>query len=99
MRKAHSVSRSPGNGSRDIALVPFIWAYRPGRTVAVQTAVITEKAAMPPVRLTLAEPLPRTVTILGPDDRPLAGVRLAPVHLCIGRQGRRSKLPTIGWNA
>ena len=34
---------------------------------------------MPPVRLTLAEPLPRTVTILGPDDRPLAGVRLAPV--------------------
>ena len=34
---------------------------------------------MPPVRLTLAEPLQRTVTILGPDDRPLAGVRLVPV--------------------
>ena len=64
---------------QDIAIVPFIWAYRPGRSVAVQQTVITEKGAMPPVRLTLAEPLPRTVTILGPDDRPLAGVRLAPV--------------------
>jgi hypothetical protein len=64
---------------QDIGLLPFVWAYSPGRSVAVQEAVITEKAAMPPVRLTLAEPLPRTVTILGPDGRPLAGVRVAPV--------------------
>ena len=26
---------------QDIALVPFIWAYRPGRSVAVQETVIT----------------------------------------------------------
>jgi hypothetical protein len=64
---------------QDIGPFPFIWAYRPGRSVAVQQTVIREKGAIPPVRLTLAEPSPRTVTILGPDDRPLAGVRLAPV--------------------
>jgi hypothetical protein len=69
---------------QDIAIVPFIWAYRPGGSVAVQQTVITEKGAMPPVRLTLAEPLPRTVTVLGPDDRPLAGVRLAPVLYAFG---------------
>ncbi len=68
---------------QDIGLVPFIWAYRPGRSVAVRETVITEKAAMPPVRLTLAEPLPRTVTILGPDDRPLAGVRVVPVSYAL----------------
>jgi len=64
---------------QDIAVVPFIWAYRPGRSIGVQETVLTEKGPMLPVRVTLAEPLPRTVTILGPDDRPLAGVRLAPV--------------------
>jgi hypothetical protein len=57
----------------------FIWAYRPGRTVAVQEANLTGNGAMAPVRLTLADPSPRTLTILGPDDRPLPGVRLAPV--------------------
>jgi len=71
---------------QDIMVFPFIWAYRPGRSVAVQETVLTEKGAMPPVRVTLAEPLPRTLTILGPDDRPLAGVRLAPVmYACDGR--------------
>jgi len=64
---------------KGIGPFPFIWAYRPGRTVGIQRVDLTGNAALPPVRLTLAEPLPRTVTILGPDDRPLAGVRLAPV--------------------
>lgn len=64
---------------QNVGRFPFVWAYSPGRSVAVQQTVLTEKGAIPPVRLTLAEPLPRTVTILGPDDRPLAGVRLAPV--------------------
>ena len=38
--------------------------------------------------MTLAEPLRRTLTILGPDDRPLAGVRLVPVLYAIN--GRAS---------
>jgi hypothetical protein len=57
----------------------FIWAYRPGRTVAAQEADLAENRPLPPVRLTLADPSPRTLTILGPDDRPIPGVRLAPV--------------------
>jgi hypothetical protein len=65
---------SQGLGSRQ-----FVWAYRPGRTVAVQEVDLTGDGARAPVRLILAEPLRRTITVLGPDDRQLAGVRLAPV--------------------
>ncbi len=56
----------------------FLWAYRPGRTVAFERVDLSA-AATPPIRLTLAEPLKRTVTILDPEGRPVAGVRLAPV--------------------
>ncbi len=59
----------------------FIFAYPPDRSVAAQVVDLTGAAAPPPIRLTVAEPLRRTLTILGPDDRPLAGVRLAPI-LC-----------------
>jgi hypothetical protein len=73
----------PRQRLKDIPVVPSIWAYRPGGSVAGRDVVIAERGAMPPVRLTLAEPLPRTVTILGPDDRPLAGVGLAPVSYAL----------------
>ncbi len=46
-----------------IGPIRVIWAYRPGRMVATELADLTGKAAIPPVRLTLAEPLKRT-----PDD-------------------------------
>jgi hypothetical protein len=60
---------------------PFqaVWAYRPGRTIAVSHVEPTGNAASQPVRLTLAEPFPRTVTIRDPDGRPLAGIRLVPL--------------------
>ena len=64
----------PGIGPRRL-----IWAYHPGRTLALQVADLTGNGAINPVRLTLARPFTRTLTILGDDDRPLAGVRLAPV--------------------
>jgi hypothetical protein len=57
----------------------FVWAYKPGRTVAVEVVDLTDDGAPASVRLTLAEPLRRTLTVLGPDNRPLAGVHLAPV--------------------
>ena len=63
-----------------IGPIRTIWASRPGRLVATQLPELTGNAKVPPVRLTLAEPLKRTVTILDPDDRPLAGIRLVPVH-------------------
>ena len=38
-----------------IGPVRVIWAYRPGRMVAIQAAELTGNDAIPPVRLTLAE--------------------------------------------
>ena len=70
----------------------FIFAYQPGRSVTVQLVNLTDDEAPAPVRLTLAEPLRRTLTILGPDDRPLAGVRLAPV-LCEFDQAQMFQTP------
>ncbi len=40
---------------------------------------LTGNAAPAPLRLTLAEPFKRTLTVLDSEDRPLAGVRLAPL--------------------
>ncbi len=74
------VAREPLTG---IGPRRWIWAYRPGRSLAVQEAILTGKGPLPPVRMTLAEPLRRTLTILGPDDRPLAAVRLVPVLFAI----------------
>ena len=62
-------------------LIRFIWAYRPGRTVGHHAIELTGSGPLPPVRLTLDEPLKRTVTILDAEGRPVAGVRLAPVLL------------------
>ena len=70
----------------------FIFAYKPGRSVAVQEVDLTGDKAPAPVRLTLAEPLRRTLTILGPDDRPVAGVRVAPV-LCAFDRTRLFQTP------
>ena len=49
--------------------------------------MITTHGAVPPVRMTLAEPSRRTVTILGPDGRPVPGVRVAPVLCAFDRRG------------
>ena len=64
---------------QDIPILPFLWAFRSDRSVAAREIVITTHGAVPPVRLTLDEPLRRTVTVLGPDGRPRAGVRVSPV--------------------
>jgi Carboxypeptidase regulatory-like domain len=42
---------------------------------------LTGNAAPAPLRLTLAEPFKRTLTVLDSEDRPLAGVRLAPLRI------------------
>jgi hypothetical protein len=63
----------------EIAAMPFIWAYRDGGAIAVKPIAITPNEPIPPIRITLTEPSPRALTIVGPDDRPLAGVRVSPV--------------------
>ncbi len=77
----------PGLGPRR-----FIFAYQPGRSLAVQMVDLTGDEAPAPVRLTLPEPSRRTLTILSPDGRPLAGVRLAPV-LCEFDQTHLFQMP------
>ncbi|MGP0066548.1 MAG: carboxypeptidase-like regulatory domain-containing protein [Isosphaeraceae bacterium] len=64
---------------KGIGFIRLIWAYSPGHGVAIEQIDLTENGGLPPIQLTLAKPFPRTLSILGPDDRPLAGVRLAPV--------------------
>ena len=64
---------------KGIGFIRLIWAYSPGHGVAIEQIDLTENGGLPPIQLTLAKPFPRTLSILGPDDRPLAGVRLGPV--------------------
>ena len=57
----------------------FVWAYHPGRTVGVQQVDLTKNGELPPVRVTLAEPSKRTLTILDSEGHPVAGARVATV--------------------
>ncbi len=61
--------------------LPVIWAYHPSRSVTAQRVDLTGNAAPAPLRLTLAEPFKRTLTVLDFEGRPLAGVRLAPLRI------------------
>jgi hypothetical protein len=61
-------------------------AYQPGRAIAMASVgprpVLLAQIASPPViPLTLAQPARWTITVLGPEDRPIAGLRLAPTIL------------------
>lgn len=55
-----------------------VWAYRPGLALAVASRLLSGASPFPPSRLTLEPPAPRTIAVLGPDDRPVAGLRVAP---------------------
>jgi hypothetical protein len=63
--------------------VRFLWAYRTGLTVAVQRLALPRTGALPSVRLTLAEPLKRAISLVDSEGKPAAGARVAPVlHAC-----------------
>jgi hypothetical protein len=55
-----------------------IWAYQSGRAVATSHVLLTRKPSQALIYLTLEQPAKWTITVLGPDDRPIAGLRLAP---------------------
>jgi hypothetical protein len=54
------------------------WAYQPGRALAVGAGVRAGAGSPPPMRLTVDEPARSKIAVLGPDDRPMAGIRVAP---------------------
>ena len=58
-----------------------VWAYQPGRTLATSSVLLTGKASPPAIQMTLNEPAKWTVTVFGPVDRPVGGLRLMPRSL------------------
>jgi hypothetical protein len=65
-----------------------IWAYQPGHAMATTNVSFARRRASPIViPLTLEQPEKCTMTVLGPDDRPVAGLRLTP-HLLRRTDGR-----------
>ena len=65
-----------GPGER--AQYATLWAYKPGRALATSGMPITEKSSKFSVRLVLGESSPKTITVVGFDERPIEGVRIAP---------------------
>jgi Carboxypeptidase regulatory-like domain len=76
-----------------LALDAYVWAYEPGRSAAATMVNLRVRTPPPPVRLTLEEPAKWTITVRDADDRPLAGLRIAPYAL--RPAGRRSFWLTV----
>ena len=64
-----------------------LWTYRPGSAIAVRAS------NTPPFDLVLRRPQPRTVTIVGPDGRPVPGAILSPRILNVTGRGARDDVP------
>ena len=60
-----------------------IWAYKPGRALARISLSLSAKVANP-VRLTLEDPAPRTIRVVGHDGKPIEGLRVVPRKLQFG---------------
>ncbi len=69
-----------------------IWAYKPGRSLAWVTVPITAKSPAP-VRLTIEDPVNRTMTVVGHDGRPLERVQVVPRLLQIGSTRSAASIP------
>jgi len=81
------------------AIVQFanVWAYQPGRAIATTAVLLRGKASPPLTHLTLDQPAKWTITVLGPDDRPIAGLRLTPHSLRRTDRGRTRLTVPDGW--
>jgi hypothetical protein len=55
-----------------------VWAHRAGQGLTMSRVRLAGKAAPAVTRLTLDRAVIRTIAVLGPDDQPVAGLRLAP---------------------
>ena len=70
-----------------------IWAYQPGRTLVRASSTFRGLASQPMIRLTLEEPIERTVAVLGPDGKPNEGIRVYPRTLRAGNSRFAITLP------
>jgi RNA polymerase sigma factor (sigma-70 family) len=75
-----------------------VWSYQRGRAIAVTSfgsgvsGSFGKRASPLVVPLTLDQPSKCTITVLGPDDRPIAGLRLTPHML---RRTDRRNVPNV----
>ena len=58
-----------------------VWAYQSGRAFAATNVSFARNASLVTVPLTLEQPTKWTITVLDPDERPLADLRLTPPHV------------------
>ena len=59
-----------------------VWAYQEKCAVAMSNTIVLGGRTPPPiVRLTLEPPSDKTITIIGADQMPVAGLRVAPIVL------------------
>jgi RNA polymerase sigma factor (sigma-70 family) len=75
-----------------------IWAHQPGRAIAVSSISLSSfpiqvRLSPPVTRMTLEQPMNRTITVLGADDRPIEGLRLVPRSLRRGNARSASPIP------
>ena len=84
------IARESPNGR---LLGAVVWAYQSGRALTLTAIPLSVRTSPPPIRLTLNPPAKWTITLLGPDNRPVAGLRIAP--LALQQVGRRNSLFTV----
>ena len=70
-----------------------VWAYQAGRAIAATNVSFAKEASPIAVALTLNQPAKWTINVIGADDRPVAGLRLAPHSF--RRTDRRNTLPEV----
>lgn len=70
-----------------------VWAYEAGRAISGKNVSFSKSASPFAAPLTLDQPAKWTITVIGADDRPVAGLRLAP-H-AFRRTDRRNTVPEV----
>ena len=81
MAPAKSSSRSLANARVRQSRLRTSGRTKPGVRLRRPSVSLTGKTPPPVIHLTLDQPAKWTITVLGPDDRPIAGLRLAPHSL------------------
>ncbi len=70
-----------------------VWAYRAGRAIAAINVSFAKETSPIAVRPTLDQPAKWTITVIGAEDRPVAGLRIAPN--AFRRTDRRNTVPEV----
>jgi RNA polymerase sigma factor (sigma-70 family) len=66
----------------------LIWAFHPGLAITV-----VARLGELPRTLVLHKPAPKTITIEGPDSRPIAGVRVSPLAITVSGERENVHVP------